>query len=128
MKRVFSLFFTWWNGATVGTLWHTYRHGRLVGSDEFGNQYFTRNDSDRRWVIYHGDAEASKIPPEWHAWLHGLTQSPPTVNALTRQSWEKQHESNQTGTENAHQPSGSLLRNNNDAQNAGYQAWVPGKS
>ena len=55
-------FFTWWNGATLNTLWHTRRHGELVGQDEFGNRYYrTRGGAidpalgfDRRWVIYNG--------------------------------------------------------------------------
>ena len=30
----------WWNGATLNTLWHTRRHGELVGADEAGNLYY----------------------------------------------------------------------------------------
>ena len=68
--------FTWWNGATLGTKLFTRRHGRLVGEDEWGNTYYEQREGKgplgkpRRWVIYNGVAEASKVPPEWHAWLH----------------------------------------------------------
>ena len=33
-------FFTWWNGQTLNTRLHTWRHGELVGHDEFGNAYY----------------------------------------------------------------------------------------
>ena len=29
--------FTWWNGQTIGTRFHTWRFGTRVGQDEFGN-------------------------------------------------------------------------------------------
>ena len=32
--------FTWWQGATLNTLFHTWRKGELVGEDEFGNRYY----------------------------------------------------------------------------------------
>ena len=67
MKTFFLRFFTWWNGQTFGTQLWTWRFGELVGQDEFGNRYFrTRGGKidptllmERRWVIYHGEAEAS---------------------------------------------------------------------
>ena len=40
MKLFFLRFFTWWNGATLNTLFYTRRHGELVGHDEFGNAYY----------------------------------------------------------------------------------------
>ena len=48
--------FTWWNG-------------KLVGKDEFGNLYYEDRQAKagtrpRRWVIYDGEVEASKVPPE----------------------------------------------------------------
>ena len=31
----------------------------------------------RRWVLYRrGPVEASRVPPEWHAWLHYTTEAP----------------------------------------------------
>ena len=67
---------------TIGTLLFTWWKGERVGTDEFGNRYYRekpgrqlrpgggRDSRERRWVLYKGEAEASKVPPEWHAWLH----------------------------------------------------------
>ena len=60
---------TWWNGATVGTRLLTWRRGEEVGRDEQGNIYYQAEGGRRRWVVYEGEAEASRIPPEWHGWL-----------------------------------------------------------
>ena len=30
----------------------------------------------KRWVVYAGAPEASMVGPEWHAWLHHLTDEP----------------------------------------------------
>ena len=70
--------FTWWNGQTIGTRFHTWRFGTRVGEDEFGNVYYQGGAKDsegrtRRWVIYNGYAEASAIPPGWHGWMHHRT-------------------------------------------------------
>ena len=40
LKEFFTQFFTWWNGQTLNTRFHTWRHGELVGEDEFGNHYY----------------------------------------------------------------------------------------
>ena len=86
MKRFLLRFFTWWNGATFGTLVWTSLYGEFVGEDEFGNRYYrTRGGKidptlgfERRWVIYSGVAEASTIPPSWHGWMHHTVDVPPT--------------------------------------------------
>ncbi|HKN42706.1 MAG TPA: NADH-ubiquinone oxidoreductase subunit NDUFA12 family protein, partial [Propionibacteriaceae bacterium] len=74
MKKFLLQFFTWWNGQTLGTRLHTWRHGQEVGQDEFGNVYYEGGtDSEgraRRSVIYNGVSEASMIPPGWHGWMH----------------------------------------------------------
>ena len=41
MFRLFKEIFTWWNGQTLSTRIHTYLYGSLVGTDEFGNIYYT---------------------------------------------------------------------------------------
>src|SRR6202046_5545389 len=74
MKQFFLKVFTWWNGQTFGTQLWTSRYGELVGEDEQGNRYYrTRGGAidpvlhfERRWVIYNGYAEATRIPPGWH--------------------------------------------------------------
>ena len=37
MKDWLLQIFTWWNGQTIGTRFYTWRFGRNVGSDQFGN-------------------------------------------------------------------------------------------
>ena len=64
----------------------------------------------RRWVIYRGYAEASKVPAEWHGWLHHTFDEPPTIEPLKRRSWEKDYVPNLTGTTEAWRPTGSLAR------------------
>ena len=91
MKRFLQLFFTWWNGATFGTLLWTRRYGELVGEDQAGNRYYRTKGGaidpslrvERRWVIYNGVAEASAIPPEWHGWMHHIDDVPPTQENLS---------------------------------------------
>ena len=49
MKTFLLQFFTWWNGQTLGTRFHTWRHGTKVGQDEFGNVYYEgRKDAEGR--------------------------------------------------------------------------------
>ena len=86
---------------------------RFIGEDDFGNRYYEAKDNrdsydgrKRRWVIYHGYAEASKVPPDWHGWLHYTFDDPPTVAPLKRRSWEKDHMPNLTGTLAAWRPPG----------------------
>lgn len=125
--------FTWWNGATFGTAFTLFRRGATkIGEDEQGNRYFeepTPSGSDgrtRRWVVYHGVAEASRIPPDWHGWLHHTFEEPPTEAPLRRQSWEKDHLPNMTGTPLAYHPQGSLVgASEADKLGKDYTAWTP---
>ena len=99
MKQFLLQFFTWWNGQTLGTRFHTWRKGELVGSDEAGNRYYRERGGQRRWVIYAGLAEASVIPPGWHAWMHYRSDEPP--GSYQPRDWEKPHQPNLTGTPKA---------------------------
>lgn len=119
-----SKIFTWWNGQTLGTQWYTRRHGQRVGEDGQGNVYYQTADGVRRWVIYNGEAEASRVPAEWHGWLHHTWQEPPTVAPLVRRPWQKPHQMNLTGTDRAYRPSGSLLAPEPKARED-YEAWTP---
>ena len=113
MKNFLLQFFTWWNGATVGTRFHTWRKGTRVGEDEFGNVYYKGGtDSEgrvRRWVIYKGYADASAIPPGWHGWIHHQTDVAPSDTEYTARDWQKAHVANRTGTADAYRPKGSML-------------------
>ncbi len=130
---MFSQLFTWWNSKTMGTsftLWR--RRARLVGKDEQGNRYFEEKQSAiadrprRRWVVYHGVAEASRVTPDWHGWMHHTFDEPPTVAPLTRRAWERDHLPNMTGTPLAYHPPGSLSRAGGPTDvNDDYEAWTP---
>ena len=125
--------FTWWNGATIGVRFTIGRRGKFIGGDEFGNRYFEARDNKdsydgrlRRWVIFKGYAEASKVSPDWHGWLHHTFDLPPTVEPLMRRAWEKDYLPNLTGTIEALRPSGSLARTGErPAATGDYQAWRP---
>src|SRR6476660_2013490 len=68
--------FTWWNGATWGTALFTRRFGNEVGKDDAGNVYFVdKKNPNRRWVIYAGDNDGSRVPPGWQLWLKGTIEA-----------------------------------------------------
>jgi NADH:ubiquinone oxidoreductase subunit len=118
--------FIWWRNATPGTWLTTWISGTSVGSDKFGNRYYQTKDSKRRWVIYAGTIEASRVPPDWHGWLHHTFREPPEGQELKRRSWEIDHIPNLTGTPNALRPQGSLARSGErPAATGDYQAWRP---
>lgn len=134
MRDFILQFFTWWNGQTLGTRFYTWLRGELVGEDAAGNRYYRRAGGkanpalgfDRRWVIYNGPAEPSRIPPEWHGWIHHIVDVPPTAEAYAAQSWEKPHRPNMTGTPGAYRPPGSLLTPERRPRVTGdYDAWSP---
>lgn len=125
--------FTWWNGATIGMLFTIGRRGVLIGTDEQGNRYYEAKDASdsyderkRRWVLYNGYAEASKVPAEWHGWLHYTFDEPPTKAPLKRRGWEKDHLPNLTGTVEAWRPKGSIANDGERPRATGdYEAWSP---
>ena len=120
IKRIF----TWWDGQTYGTQLWTSRKGVRVGQDAQGNIYYHNADDSRRWVIYNGEIEGSRVSPEWHGWLHHTWDEPPTQTPLAHKTWEKPHQANLTGTVMAHAPAGSL-RNATPQSTSDYEAWVP---
>jgi NADH:ubiquinone oxidoreductase subunit len=135
MKRFISELFIWWHSQTMGTRLWTWRHGERVGSDEFGNVYYRtkggRRDKtlgfERRWVIYDGYAEASKVPPGWYGWLHHTFDTPPRKDDAQPRAWQKPHEPNHTGTVAAYRPPGSAVNGGRRPQvSADYEAWTPG--
>ena len=127
--------FTWWNGQTLNTRFHTWRHGELVGHDEFGNAYYRSRGGkidpvlgfERRWVIYKGYSEASMTPPGWYGWMQHTTDTPPTEEAYAPRDWQLPHQPNMTGTPAAYRPTGSTLNVAARPHATGdYQAWTPG--
>ena len=112
--------FTWWHKQTIGTFIYTIFTGKFVGEDQFGNKYYS-NSKGKRWVIYKNTIESSKIPPEWHLWIHSHTRNVPSKNTK-KFSWQKQHQENLTGTKNAYKPEGSLFSDVKKSMKK-YETW-----
>jgi NADH:ubiquinone oxidoreductase subunit len=127
---VFKNIFTWWDGVGFGTWLGTKLHGERVGDDSLGNVYYTggaRTDgSPRRWVMYAGANDTSRIPAEWHSWLHGQIDDVPDKSLPPPRRWELESTPNLTGTDAAYLPSGALAAGGHRAAATGdYQAWSP---
>ena len=106
MVDLFKQIFIWWNRQTIGTFIYTLFTGKIVGRDRFGNKYYS-NSKGKRWVIYKNTVDSSKIPPEWHLWIHSFKNNKPIEN-LNKFNWQKKYEENLTGTIKAYKPEGSL--------------------
>jgi NADH:ubiquinone oxidoreductase subunit len=120
------MIFIWWRDATPGTWLTTMLYGEYVGADSFANRYYQNKAGKRRWVIYSGTVEASRVPPDWHGWLHHTFKEPPTVAPFKAKSWELEHQPNLTGTGGAYHPEGSLAaRGERPAATGDYEAWKP---
>ena len=123
-------------GRMLGTRLFTWLRGEEVGRDRSGNRYYrlkgggdVHGDSlreERRWVIYDGEVEASKVPAEWHTWLHHTTADPPPEGGPPKRPWQKEHLPNLTGTEAAYRPPGHTLKGGQRAKGTGdYEPWTP---
>lgn len=123
---------------TIGTRLMTWLRGELVGTDSFGNRYYRdksqkklergggRFSREKRWVIYKGVPEGSRVPPQWHAWLHHTVNEVPQNADQPQYAWQKPHLPNLTGTPDAYRPPGSLFRGGHRAAAAGdYEPWKP---
>lgn len=136
---LFSKIFTWWDGATIGTHWWATRvKGEHVGTDALGNKYYRAKAKDdgkstgsytqreKRWVIYEGSNDASRVPSEWHGWLHGSFDDVPESHLPPPRIWEVDYTPNATGTHKAYLPQGALQRGGKRAAAVGdYEAWSP---
>lgn len=110
--------------------------GKRVGRDAAGNRYYrarlkagaqSPSRRERRWVLYKGAPEASKVPPEWHGWLHYQTDIVPDSGGPSfRRDWQKPHRPNPTGTNAAYRPPGHILAGGQRAAATGdYEPWTP---
>ncbi|NXW85263.1 NDUAC dehydrogenase, partial [Alopecoenas beccarii] len=123
------------HGGVRGALWQLLRvndlkTGTLVGTDKYGNKYYedTRNFFGRhRWVIYtnemngkntYWEVDGSMVPPEWHRWLHSMTDDPPTTNPPVARKfiWEN-HKFNLSGTPGQYVPYSTTRKK--------IQEWIP---
>ena len=121
--------FPWWTGASWGTAFGLRGKAR-VGEDALGNVYYEGGadtaGNPRRWVIYNGVNDASRVPPEWYLWMHKTVDALPTALTTIPRDWEKPWVPNLTGTPQAHAPSGSLAVTGKRARATGdYEAWSP---
>lgn len=116
---------------TIGTKLYTMLNGELVGTDSQGNKYYRgkrapKGSPAKRWVIYDGAVEASKVPADWHSWLHYTTDAVPDAGTQRRWEWQKEHVPNMTGTADAYRPPGSLLEPGDRPKATGdYEPWQP---
>ena len=115
---------------TFGTWLFTKMRGELVGSDEQGNRYFqdkriVAGRRRKRWVIYNGEPEASRVPADWHGWLHYTFDAPPPAGGYPRKAWQKDHVPNLTGTPVAYHPPGSTVVASENKPKPHYEAWRP---
>jgi NADH:ubiquinone oxidoreductase subunit len=114
----------------MGTLLQTFLCGREVGRDSFGNRYYCERGKlrapngsrvrQKRWVLYAGEPEPTKIPPEWHIWLHYTANAP--ISESMRKVWQKLHISNRTGTPEAWSPSSP---EGEGPASVNYKLWKP---
>lgn len=128
--NIFGKLFTWWDGATFGTLLWSWRNGEQVGTDGEGNKYYRKvakgHGAERRWVMYNGANDASRVPAEWHGWLHGAFDDVPESHLPPAKIWEADYTPNPTGTAEAYRPQGALERGGKRARATGdYEAWSP---
>ena len=111
--------FIWWHRQTFGTFFYTLLMGKFVGKDEFNNKYYS-NSKGKRWVVYNNIVESSKIPAEWHLWIHHIKDKIPSN--VQKYAWQKKHEENLTGTKKSYKPEGSLIyRNKRNLKK--YETW-----
>lgn len=112
-----------------GLVLMTLRRGGYIGADDVDNRYYQQRVTaagarPRRWVVYAGAPDASTIGPEWHAWLHHLTDAP--LPDTGRKLWQKPHQANLTGTAESYRPPGHDYEGGNRAHASGdYQSWTP---
>lgn len=116
---------------SIGTKLFTMLNGAEVGTDSQGNRYYRgkrtpKGAKERRWVVYDGKVEASRVPPAWHSWLHHTTDDVPTDDSAKRWDWQTDHVANMTGTPDAYRPPGHVLKGGaRDAATGDYEPWQP---
>ena len=117
MLTILKKIFTWWNRDTFGTRIKTIFTGKLVGKDSFGNKYY-ENKKGKRWIIYSGEIDASKIPVEWYSWMHFTQNKIEKKHELKKYDWQKPHQHNLTGTNKSYYP-----YKNKDVLKKKYKSW-----
>ena len=105
--------------------------GELKGSDEHGNQYYEnlkRPFGRQRFIIYSGwrsEVDPSRIPPEWHHWLHSITDRTPVERPVKLHEYQKSRVAlalSNHGYTNRYAPPGSYERTV-PKQHTSYNVW-----
>ena len=117
MLTLLKKIFIWWNQETLGTKLKTIFYGKLAGKDSSGNKYY-ESKSGKRWVIYNDEIDASKIPNEWYSWMHFTNNRIENNHELKKYDWQKPHQSNLTGTDEAYYPN-----KNKNGNKKKYSSW-----
>lgn len=68
--------------------------GKFVGEDEYGNKYYETNQRDylnrkKRYCLFNGRVEATKIPPEWHCFMHYQIPKESVILDTKQYKWQK---------------------------------------
>ena len=111
----------------VNSLWVKF-FCKQVGVDQFGNTYYLGSRKNylgkaKRYVLYNGIDDGSKIPAIWHSWLHYLSNDLPNKNLQEKYDWQIDHIQNLTGSKMAYDPS----LNNTAKKLESYSKWMPNK-
>ncbi|KAK8947836.1 putative NADH dehydrogenase [ubiquinone] 1 alpha subcomplex subunit 12 [Platanthera guangdongensis] len=108
----------------------------LVGVDKFGNKYYQRLENTQygrhRWVEYAENSRynASQVPPEWHGWLHYITDhTGDELLKLKPNRYGVEHKENFSGEgdEYIYHSKGHAL-NPGQRDWTSYQPWLPAKT
>ena len=106
------------------TIIKTKLFAKLVGIDNFGNLYFEHNTQKtsvgkkKRFCIYNGTSESSRVPAVFHSWLHYSHDDIALIKFLPKYPWQKEHTINMTGTNFATIPQ-------NPTKQQHYSSWKP---
>jgi NADH:ubiquinone oxidoreductase subunit len=115
--------------AHIGTVIAAWLFAKSVGVDQFGNKYYLSKNKNsegkyKRFVIYNGITEPTKVPPLWHSWLHYLSEQVP--EGEQKYDWQKAPIPNLTGTNLAYKPPGHIDKGAKRAKaSSDYEPWNP---
>ena len=110
------------HGLFTAPLWQGGRPRRA------GNIYYQdKKDAARRWVIYAGDNDGSRVPPDWHAVAARDDRRTARQRRCRRCASSRQAPTpNLTGTMAAFRPDGALGWGRSGPPSTGdYEPWMP---
>ena len=97
---------------------YLYFCGVKVGEDEYGNQFFELKRTDylgrkKRYCLYNGIPEASKISPEWHPFMHYQIEAKDVKTTFKQYKWQKSAVPDATLSQKKYLPRHHFLYNKN---------------